>query len=62
MNAARRKERDKIIDVIDAIIERLEALKDEEEEAFDNLPDSIQQSERGQQMEENAENRKSAFN
>lgn len=34
------------------IAERLEEIMDEEQEALDNLPDSLQESERGQQMQE----------
>ena len=30
---------------------KLESLKDEEQTAFDNLPEGLQQAERGQQME-----------
>ena len=62
MNAARRK-------TIRGIIERLEAIKDnieaatdaigavaeEEQEAFDNMPEGAQSSDRGQQIEKNAE-------
>lgn len=32
--------------------DELEALKEEERAAFDNLPEGLQQSERGQRMEE----------
>ena len=52
MNKERRKE----LEAIDALIatakERLEMVRDAEQEAFDNLPDSLQQGERGQAMEE----------
>ena len=33
-------------------MEQLDALKDEEQEAYDNTPESLQESERGQAMEE----------
>lgn len=52
MNKIRRKN-------IDAIQERLEELRsdvelilDEEQEAFDNLPESLQEAERGQAMQD----------
>lgn len=32
--------------------ESIEALKEEEQEAYDNLPDSLQESDRGQAMEQ----------
>ena len=34
------------------IIRRLEEVKDEEEEAYENLPESLQECERGEQMSE----------
>lgn len=52
MNKARRKELTEIINLIEEARERLEAVKDEEQEAFDNLPESFQYSERGETMEE----------
>lgn len=33
------------------IAEQLESIKDEEQEAFDNMPESLQQGERGQASE-----------
>lgn len=36
-------------------MEELETIKDEEQEAFDNLPESIQYGERGETMEENVD-------
>jgi hypothetical protein len=52
MNKERRKE----LEAIDALIatakERLEMVRDAEQEALDNLPESLQQGERGQAMEE----------
>lgn len=59
MNKQRRKELKSIItklealgDAIEEISECLQCIKDEEEEAFENLPESLQESERGQQMQE----------
>lgn len=52
MNKQRRKEIAKAIDLIEQAREILENVKDEEQEAFDNMPESIQVSERGEQMED----------
>ena len=42
------------------IVEEMEVLKEEERECFENLPDSLQESERGQQYEENADDLETA--
>ncbi|WP_417842001.1 hypothetical protein [Terasakiella sp.] len=59
MNNQRRKEINEIIAEVAALAEKIEELKErvehikgEEQEAFDNLPESLQQGERGQTMEE----------
>lgn len=52
MNAKRRKELEKISALIEDAKSQLEALKDEEQEAFDNMPESLQYSEKGERMEE----------
>lgn len=52
MNKLRRKELNSIIEILEEANSRLEMVKDEEQEAFDNLPEGIQYSERGEQMEE----------
>ena len=52
MNANRRKQLQNIIDAIEEAKLQLETLKDEEQECFDNLPESFQYSERGERMEE----------
>lgn len=59
MNKIRRKELAHIVAKLETlealrleIKEELEAVMDEEQEAFDNLPESLQESERGQQMQE----------
>lgn len=51
MNAKRRKETEKFYNRILDMKEQLEAIRDEEQEAFDNMPEPIQYSDRGQQME-----------
>ena len=59
MNKIRRKALAEIITKLEElenlrseIAERLEAVMDEEQEALDNMPESLQESERGQQMQE----------
>lgn len=52
MNKQRRKELEKVQGAISDIISDLECIRDEEQEAFDNLPESLQYSEKGEYMEE----------
>lgn len=56
MNAQRRKEIQKAIALIENAKEILEYVAEEEGNAFDNLPESIQYSERGERMEEIKDN------
>ena len=51
MNKARRKEIARAIELIEQACEILEAVRDEEQEAFDNMPENLQGSERGEAME-----------
>lgn len=52
MNAARRKEIGKAVQLLEDAKNILEYVCDEEEEAFDNMPESLQESERGEAMAE----------
>lgn len=52
MNKARRKEIARAIELMEQAREILEAVMEEEQEAFDNLPENLQSSERGEAMEE----------
>lgn len=52
MNKVRRKELSRVVDLLDQARDLLETIRDEEQEAFDNLPESIQCSERGETMED----------
>lgn len=52
MNKQRRKKVEGIYDLLQAALMELEEIRDEEQDAFDNLPEGIQESERGEQMEE----------
>ena len=51
MNKVRREELSRVVDLLDQARDLLETIRDEEQEAFDNLPESIQCSERGEAME-----------
>ncbi|UUV43250.1 hypothetical protein RCCWILLIS_78 [Rhodobacter phage RcCWillis] len=56
MNNARRAEIDKIVKALEDFdfephMEGLESVRDEEQEAFDNMPESLQSSDRGQASE-----------
>jgi len=51
MNAARRKKLSEILSKIEAASADLDAVKEEEQEAFDNLSEGLQQSEQGQNAE-----------
>ena len=53
MNKARRKQIETALDLLQQACEIIAEVGDEEEEeAFDNLPESIQESERGEKMQE----------
>jgi ABC-type transporter Mla subunit MlaD len=54
MNKARRKAIEEIIDQLGTLKEQIESVCEEEQEAYDNLPESIQYSERGEAMSEAA--------
>ena len=51
MNKKRRMEIQKVIDKIEAINGLLEDILSEEQDAFDNMPESLQSSERGEMSE-----------
>ena len=61
MNKQRRKELDKILATLNQVTKDLELVRDEESDAFDNLGDSLQQTERGQMMEQAVDNLDSAI-
>ena len=50
MNAARRKRLAEAVDMIASAKEIIEEVKEEEQEAFDNMPESLQGSERGEDI------------
>lgn len=51
MNKARRSAIEKIRDKLMDLCEEIEQVKDEEQEAFGNMPEGLQSSERGEAME-----------
>lgn len=61
MNAIRRKEVKMLIESLTINREVLEGLQSEEQEAYDNLPESLQESERGERMSEIIGNFESAL-
>lgn len=62
MNAQRRKAINKLLDQIEGIQQDIEMYKDEEEECYYNLPDSIQESERGEAMQDAISQLDDAYN
>jgi hypothetical protein len=52
MNKQRRQDLDDVTDLLQEACARLEEIKEEESEAFDNLPESLQYSSRGEAMED----------
>lgn len=56
MNNTRRKSIKSIYDRLEELMQEIEAMQEEEQEALDNLPESLQEGERGQAMQEAADN------
>lgn len=56
MNKARRNELNYAIKQLYEAFNTIESVREEEEEAYDNLPESIQNCERGEVMQENIDN------
>lgn len=52
MNKQRRTRLAKLVDILDEATAELTEIRDEEEEALENMPDSLRESERGQAIEE----------
>lgn len=60
MNMQRRKRIEKVGRMLEELLEEIQALQEEEQDAYDNLPESLQSSERGEAMYEAADNLESA--
>lgn len=56
MNKPRRKRIEAIIAKLEELHSEIDAILEEEQEAFDNLPESLQMSEKGAAMEEAIDN------
>lgn len=52
MNKARREELLEVVDMLDEAMERLDEIQDDEQEAYDSLPEGLQMSSRGDAMQE----------
>lgn len=61
MNKSRRSRIDEIIQKIEDLTYDIDVLRDEEEESYYNLPESIQYSDRGEAMSEAIDNLESAI-
>lgn len=61
MNKQRRKVLEEIIEEMDVLLTKLEDVKTEEEEAYDNMPESFQEGERGERMQEAIDSMDSAY-
>ena len=51
MNKNRRKMIRKIVEQLGGLKEELDSVKDEEQEALDSMPENLQESERGEEMQ-----------
>tara|TARA_R110002020_G_scaffold297118_2_gene512905 strand:- start:19 stop:267 length:249 start_codon:yes stop_codon:yes gene_type:complete len=52
MNNARRKKIKKICNQLEELESQIREIEEEEQDAFDNLPESLAETERGDQMQE----------
>lgn len=55
MNKSRRVQIKRAKELLDMVTDLLNDVMENEEEAFNNLPDSLQESSRGEQIEENVD-------
>jgi len=56
MNNARRKKIEDITTRIETLVTELEEIRDDEQSAFDSIPESLQESEKGETMQAHIEN------
>lgn len=61
MNKSRRSRIDALIQKIEDLCYDIDVIREEEENAYDNLPESIQESERGEAMSEAVSNLEDAI-
>ena len=60
MNKARRREISAIIERLEACKADLDCLREEEQGCFDSLPEALQDAEKGETMQENADDLENA--
>ena len=56
MNKERRKRLQEVIDQLENLKEEVSSICEEEQEAYDNMPESLQDADRGSQIYENISN------
>lgn len=61
MNKNRRKQIDDILEQLNPLLLEIESVKDEEQEAYDNLPESMQNGDKGEKMSDAVNNLEYAF-
>ena len=61
MNNKRRKQIETVRTTLEALMVTVETIRDEEQEAYDNLPDSLQDGTRGERMTEAIDSLESAL-
>lgn len=61
MNKDRRKHINDIVEQLNILLLEIEDVKDEEQEAYDNLPESMQSGEKGEKMSDAVNNLEYAF-
>lgn len=61
MNRTRRAKLNALINALNDLKSDVELLQEEEQEAFDNLPESIQETERGESMQDAADSMSDAM-
>lgn len=61
MNKNRRKQIDDILVQLNPLLFEIESVKDEEQEAYDNLPESMQNGDKGEKMSDAVNNLEYAF-
>ena len=61
MNAERRKRLSAALEQLEAAKFEIEEIQQEEQEAYDNMPESLQESERGETIANNAESLENAM-
>jgi hypothetical protein len=62
MNNQWRKELDKAFDMLEEAKSIIEIIKDEEQDSYDNMPESLQNGEKGEKAQESINNLEEAIN